>query len=149
MVKENTNKVTKPKPQFQKKNFKKPFKKKTGTNIKKKTMIVNPLKQAYSNISRSLTNPELLKQRINEFLNLIQDNLLANLGKLLGSKGLQYVVKYGTADQRKRVMVLMMTLDIEKVLKGKYSYFFLKKLLSKSRSNNCLLYTSPSPRDRG
>ena len=135
MVKENTNKVTKPKPQFQKKNFKKPFKKKTGTNIKKKTMIVNPLKQAYSNISRSLTNPELLKQRINEFLNLIQDNLLANLGKLLGSKGLQYVVKYGTADQRKRVMVLMMTLDIEKVLKGKYSYFFLKKLLSKSRSN--------------
>ena len=137
MVKENQVRDSKSKTILQKKNFKKPFKKKAGTDGKKKTksIVVSPLKQAYSNISRSLTNPELLKQRINEFLNLIQDNLLGNLGKLLGSKGLQYVVKYGTAAQRKRVMVLLMTLDIEKVLKGKYSYFFLKKLLNKARSD--------------
>jgi hypothetical protein len=137
MVKDNTVKEPKKKITFQKKNVNKSFKNKPkgDKKQKKKPLVVNPLKQAYTNISRSLTNPELLKQRISEFLTLVQKDFLGALGKLLGSKGLQLVVKYGTQAQRKQVMLLMMSLDIEKVLKGKYSYFFLKKLLSRAKSD--------------
>jgi hypothetical protein len=136
MVKENTIKEPTKKLTFQKKKPNKAFKNKSKDSKKpKKPVVVNPLKQAYSNISRSLTNPELLKQRISEFLTLVQNDFLGTLSKLLGSKGLQLVIKYGTPAQRKQVMLSMMSLDIEKVLKGKYSYFFLRKLLSKAKSN--------------
>jgi hypothetical protein len=136
MVKQTENKSGQSEKPAQKKKFNKPFKKKPNSNqTKKKNIVVSPLKQAYTNISKSLANPELLKQRINEFISLIEKDFLGTLGKLLGSKGLQLVIKYGTSDQRKRVFLLMMTIDIEKVLKGKYAYYFLRKLLSKARSD--------------
>lgn len=97
--------------------------------------LANPLKMAYSNMSRSVNTPELLRQRILEFLNVVEKDLLSNLGKLLGSKGLQMVIKHGTKEQQKRVMVQVMTLDIEKVIKSKYAFFFLRKLLKKYRND--------------
>lgn len=138
MVKQTASNIDKKEPAPQKKKFNKPFKKKQSgaqAKQKKKNVVVSPLKQAYSNISRSLANPELLKQRISEFISVAEKDMLGTLGKLLGSKGLQLVIKYGTAEQRKRVLVLMMTLDIEKVLKGKYAYYFLRKLLMRARSD--------------
>ena len=124
----NTKKAFKPKP----KTF-------SGKPAKPKAIIVpksaNPLKLAYSNMSRNVANPELMKQRISEFLAVVETDLLANMGKLLGSKGLQMAIKYGSAEHKKRVLVQVMTLDIEKVIKMKYAYFFLKKLLKQSRND--------------
>lgn len=137
MVKQTNQQNSTKKPRSQNKKFNQPFKKKPKDpkKPKKAPAVVSPLKQAYTNISRSLANPELLKQRISEFIRLIRDDFLGTLGKLLGSKGLQLVVKYGTPEQRRQVMLMMMSLDVEKVLKGKYSYFFLRKLLSRAKSD--------------
>jgi hypothetical protein len=123
-----------------KKTFKKPYKKPSSNFSKEKKKPVkfsNPLKMAYSKMASNLTNKELLKEGITQFIALIEKDIIANVGKLLGSKGLQLVVKYGNKEQKNKVLMLVMAVDVESMLKSKYSFFFLRKLL-KSLTNNSL-----------
>ena len=95
----------------------------------------NPLKKAYSNLARSIKNKELCLQRVSEFLKQAETDMLKTVGKLLGSKGLQLCLKYGNIEQRRRLMLNVMSLDVEKVIRSKYSYYLLRKMLKQPKNH--------------